>query len=474
MTVALYCRVSTDEQAQQGFSIENQQERLKAYCASQGWTDYRLYTDDGYSGTNTDRPQLQRMIQHIKQKKIDAVIVYKLDRLGRKQQDIINMLSDVFMANKVIFKSASEPFDTGTPLGQAMIGILAVFAQLERDTIVERTTMGRRVRTSKGMWYGGRIPFGYRWDKERQELQIHPQQASLVRDVFDFYLQGRSYNWIAEWLADRTTDRTIDHARIREFLRRPLYMGYMNNAGKLVKGRHEAIVSKEVWEQVQGEMESRRDGKAPAGTYLLSGLMVCGLCGGSIIHIIRKSKHEKEYVYPLYCCKRQHVRPKERKGQPKCNLGYFNEVKLDDYVVSLLKQAALDPSVVQSQLNTMQESSSESDSLIDEIKFDLNEVEKKLDRWYTAFEEGVLDPRQLKDRIQPLEETKKALTIRLEEVEDSDYRVDKSGEVFDSLNLISTAWDVLELEERQTVLRAAIKKIILHPKGTEAEIIWNV
>lgn len=474
MTVALYCRVSTDEQAQQGFSIENQHERLKAYCASQGWVDYRLYTDDGYSGTTMNRPHLQRMIRHIKQGKINTVIVYKLDRLGRKQQDIINMLSDVFEANGVTFKSATEPFDTGTPLGKAMIGILAVFAQLERDTIVERTTVGRRVRTSKGIWHGGRVPFGYTWDKERQELQIAPQQASLVRAVFDYYLMGKSYNWIAEWLAERTSDRTIDHGRIREFLRRPIYMGYMNNAGKLVKGRHEAIISKEVWEKVQGEMESRRDGRTPASTYLLSGLMECGLCGGPIIHIIRKSNHKKEYVYPLYCCKRQHVRPKKHKGHAKCTLGYFNETKLDEYVVSKLMESALDPSSVQSQLHAMQESSSDNDGLLDEIKSSFTEVEMILDRWYTAFEEGVLDSRQLKERIQPLEERKKALTVRLGEIHESDHRVDKSRQVFDSLNLISTAWDVLTLDERQTVVRAAIKKIILYPKGTEAEIVWNV
>ena len=136
MSVGLYCRVSTEEQAASGFSIDHQQSRLKAYCESQGWAKYSLYTDDGYTGTNLNRPQMQRMMKDIETGKIDTVLVYKLDRLSRHQKDVLYLLEDLFEHYGVVFKSATEPFDTSTPLGRAMIGILAVFGQLERDTII--------------------------------------------------------------------------------------------------------------------------------------------------------------------------------------------------------------------------------------------------------------------------------------------------------------------------------------------------
>ena len=169
MSVGLYCRVSTEEQAASGFSIDHQQSRLKAYCESQGWAKYSLYTDDGYTGTNLNRPQMQRMMKDIETGKIDTVLVYKLDRLSRHQKDVLYLLEDLFEHYGVVFKSATEPFDTSTPLGRAMIGILAVFGQLERDTIIERTKSGKSERTKQGLWYGGPVPFGYEWSTSEQK-----------------------------------------------------------------------------------------------------------------------------------------------------------------------------------------------------------------------------------------------------------------------------------------------------------------
>lgn len=155
MFAAIYVRVSTEEQAEQGYSIDVQKERLIAFCKSQGWEDYKLYIDDGYTGTNTNRPALKRLIRHIEAKKVHTVVVYKLDRLSRKQKDVLSLIEDVFEKNNVAFASSSEKFDTSTAFGKAMIGILAVFAQLERDMIIERTTSGRRQKISKGIWSGG-------------------------------------------------------------------------------------------------------------------------------------------------------------------------------------------------------------------------------------------------------------------------------------------------------------------------------
>lgn len=207
MTVALYIRVSTDEQAEQGFSLDAQQEKLILYCKSKGWDDYKLYIDDGYTGTNTHRPALNRMLRHIEDKKIHFVLVYKLDRLSRKQKDILELIEDKFEKNNVSFNSHQEMIDTSTPFGKAMLGVLAVFAQLDRDMIIERLTVGRRQRVSEGKWYGGRVPFGYAWDKELQQLHIVPEEARLVKEIYRMYLEGHSRLSISEWASSRVSHR---------------------------------------------------------------------------------------------------------------------------------------------------------------------------------------------------------------------------------------------------------------------------
>lgn len=279
MIAALYIRVSTEEQAEHGFSIDAQKERLVAFSKSQGWENHKLYIDDGYTGTKMERPALKKMIRHIEEGKIHTVVVYKLDRLSRKQKDVLQLLEDVFEKNDVKFRSATEPFDTSTPFGKAMLGVLAVFAQLDRDMIIERTTTGRRTKVSQGDWYGGRVPFGYTWNKESKLLEIVPEEARIVKEIFNMYLQGHSRLSIAEWAASRTDERTIDHSTIRDMVARPIYAGNLINAGNINSGKHEAIIDQETWDRAQAETLKRKEGAATIGEYLLTGLLKCGICG---------------------------------------------------------------------------------------------------------------------------------------------------------------------------------------------------
>ncbi len=150
--VAIYVRVSTQEQASEGYSISEQKERLQKYCEAHGWTLVDTYVDPGFSGTTTNRPALQKLLSDISHCFFDTVLVYKLDRLSRSQKDTMQLIENVFLKNNIDFISMNENFDTGTPFGRAMIGILSVFAQLERDQIKERLTMGRIGRAKTGHW----------------------------------------------------------------------------------------------------------------------------------------------------------------------------------------------------------------------------------------------------------------------------------------------------------------------------------
>ena len=132
---ALYIRVSTEAQAEEGYSIPAQSERLEAYCKAMGWNDFEFYIDGGYSGSNLNRPRMQQLIADVEAKKIEAVVVFKLDRLSRRQKDTLFLIEDVLIPNDVAFVSLNESIDTSTPYGRAMIGILSAFAQLERETL---------------------------------------------------------------------------------------------------------------------------------------------------------------------------------------------------------------------------------------------------------------------------------------------------------------------------------------------------
>lgn len=158
-TAACYVRVSTDHQ-RENYSISEQTSRLQAFCQAKDITIGKIYTDGGYSGGNLNRPALREMLSHLKE--YDVVIVYKLDRLSRSQKDTLLLIEDYFLASKVDFISVCENFDTSTPLGRAMIGMLSVFAQLEKDQITERFTMGRIARAKNGYYHGGSTaPTGY-------------------------------------------------------------------------------------------------------------------------------------------------------------------------------------------------------------------------------------------------------------------------------------------------------------------------
>ena len=152
--VFIYLRVSTTEQAEEGYSLSEQEYRLRKLCEANDWILVKIYTDGGFSGGNTDRPALQEMIKAIEKGEADMVLVDKLDRLSRSQYDTLHLIKKVFEANNVAFVSRAESFDTSTPFGRAMVGILAVFAELERERIKERMSEGREGRAKEGKWRG--------------------------------------------------------------------------------------------------------------------------------------------------------------------------------------------------------------------------------------------------------------------------------------------------------------------------------
>lgn len=198
----VYARVSTEGQADDGYSIGEQESRCRKYIESQGWTYLQTYSDPGISGRTMNRPGLQALMADIKAGKVDAVVIYKLDRLSRKQRDTLTIIEDTLIANDVALVSLSETLDTSTPWGRAMIGILSSFNQMECETIRERTMMGKKAKAQTGGYVGGQPPTGYR--VVGGELEIDKKAAKLVREIYKMrYEDDMPYQTIADTLNDR-------------------------------------------------------------------------------------------------------------------------------------------------------------------------------------------------------------------------------------------------------------------------------
>ena len=257
MRVAIYCRVSTEQQVD-NYSIDFQKERTKAFCASKGWEKVTEYIDGGFSGSNTQRPALQKLIEDINQKKVDVVIVYRLDRLSRSQRDTLYLIEELFLPNNVEFISLNETIDTSTPFGRAMIGILSVFAQLERETITERMKSGRYKRTKDNGYYAGGLvnPLGYTV-KEHGILEINEEEAEIVKVIYQEYIKLQSVRLVQKKLKELGYP-VPRYQRISLTLRRRLYIGEVSFGNEYFPGAHQPIIDIETFEKVQKIINANR------------------------------------------------------------------------------------------------------------------------------------------------------------------------------------------------------------------------
>lgn len=286
-----YIRVSTENQLE-NYSIEEQTQRLLAYCTARDIAIHSFYIDPGSSGGNLNRPALNRLLYDIYEKNINRVIVYKLDRLSRSQKDTLLLIEDEFFKNGVDFISVCENFDTSTPMGRAMIGILSVFAQLEKDQITERFTMGRVGRSRAGYYHGGPTPpTGYRYIKG--ELIADEKTAPQVREAFSLFLSGYSLHAVTKTLHEKYGGWS-GHALTARVLKNPVYIGKVRFGGQEYEGRHHPLIDANTFYEAQTLLSSpnREGAKTPSqrrpfrAASLLSGLLFCARCGArySAVH----------------------------------------------------------------------------------------------------------------------------------------------------------------------------------------------
>jgi site-specific DNA recombinase len=351
--IAIYTRVSTTEQAQEGYSLQEQEIRLKSYCEAMKWDPCKLYTDPGYSGGSMNRPALQQLIRDVKAKKITRVVVYKLDRLSRSQKDTLYLIEEVFLANNCDFVSMTENLDTGSALGKAMIGILAVFAQLERETIKERMVMGKIARAKEGKWCGGSTPpYGYNYAND----QLFPDEVEKlhVMEAFNLAERGWSTSKISAAFNRKgyTPKRGVNcwtDITIHRMLTNQVYIGKVNFYGEQYDGQHEPIISQEQFFHVQNIMKKRSEHYERFNpdphrrVSYFGGYIRCARCGaGFQLFTANSKRNEKVYKYKYYVCNSRLKRKPSLVRDPSCKNDYWKPERLEEMVFGEIKKLTVD------------------------------------------------------------------------------------------------------------------------------------
>lgn len=357
--VALYVRVSTTSQLEEGYSIEEQKAKLESYCDIKDWHVYKVYTDGGFSGSTTERPALEQLIKDAQSKLFDTVLVYKLDRLSRSQKDTLYLIEDVFLKNNIEFVSLLENFDTSTPFGRAVIGLLSVFAQLEREQIKERMQLGKLGRAKAGksmMW--AKTSYGYNYDKETGSMTINEYEALAVKEIFTSYLAGVSITKLRDKINEEYPKQPAwSYRTIRGILANPVYCGLNQYKGQTFQGTHKPIISLMDFEQTQRELAKRQQKAREISNprpfqakYMLSGLAQCGYCHAPL-KVILGQKRKDGSRFKRYECYQRH--PRKTRGvtvyndNKKCDSGYYDMELLEHYVLTRISQLQNDPDKIQ-------------------------------------------------------------------------------------------------------------------------------
>lgn len=475
--VALYIRVSTQEQVQEGYSIDAQTERLQAYCKAKDWMVFGTYTDAGFSGSNTKRPALQRLLNDVRAGLVDCVLVYKLDRLSRSQKDTLMLIEDEFLSREVAFVSMSENFDTSTPLGRAMVGILSVFAQLEREQIKERMCMGRAERAKNGYWHGGGAPpFGYKYYDN--ELHVDPVEAEIVKEIYTLFLQKMPIYSIGFSLSKKY-GRKINDSAVHSVLSTPIYKGVIAWEGNIYPGRHEALVDEATFEKVQRWLadrrriaESRPNPFAPK--HILNGLLYCGNCGAKYLAKGNYSGHgDKKKYRPYYTCYSRAKSNKKMIIDASCRNPSYACTELDALIINEVTKLAHDQSAFLRIVNSNKQTAVIPDSKKDTLMRRIDELDAQIRRVLDLYQLGTISMDEIKSRVDKLETERDALAAQLEEDEDVKSSVlppHVAQSLLQDFVSIAKSGDFAVIRD---TLFELIQRIDVLPEKGQLQIIWN-
>lgn len=485
-----YVRVSTEMQAERE-SLRTQTDRLNGYFTASALNGAQVLTDAGFSAKDTNRPSLKRILQDVRAGKVASVVVTKLDRLTRSIKDLLSLL-ELFDAHGVRFVSLTQNLDTSTPIGRFMLQLLGIIAELERGLVSERVAEDMRVMAKKGKWLGGPVPFGYR--AVDGKLEIEPEEAALVKRIFDDYLEQRSLRAVTHRLNDdgkRTRGgQPWAPTTVRRILTSDTYRGSTTfgkrrthaQTGKVrpaepanwiqASSAHPAIVEEKTFERVQALLPQKQ-GKPTRSdrVYLLSGLVRCAKCGGAMSPA-HQQRGDRTWSY--YRC---HLR--ENRGATSCSSKSIRMADLDELVVSRLRELGSDRAFLRDRataLGVLKAANAAPAASTPAVAPDLRRLEEKLRRLIELYEDEAIDLPTFRERKQALdgqlEAARTQTAAAAADVRHEQSRV--SEEVFEQaffqVQKFGAEWERLDPNGRQIALRSVLKAVVVDEKQVEIQV----
>ena len=408
---AIYARVSTEEQAL-GFSLESQIEQLNIYLSNKGFAGSMIdiFIDDGYSGKDFNRPNIQRLIRNLNE--YEVVAIWKVDRLSRNNEQVLSLINNYLHPfDKRLLVSTCD-IDSSTPNGYMFISLLGTFAEYERTQIIERVNSGMQKRADKGKWNGGRI-LGY--DNVEGSLVINEFESNIVKEIFELRALGHGYKSIVNHINAKgfktKKGNPFGINSIKTILENPTYAGFIRwglhknwsekrRSGRqqeitLIPGKHEAIIDSALWRRVNEIAEEQKKHARTTsnfkGEFILSGILKCPQCGKGMVMSKTKKSNDSYYLY--YQCQNFHQR-----GLAACRSNLVPKEEIEKKVLGKIKGLIASPDMVKDIYDNLeQDRSAEIQSYSNEIKL----MEKELRR--TIEEESSL----LRRARQAIKENKK-------------------------------------------------------------------
>ncbi len=466
-----YLRVSTDRQADLGFGLDIQEADIIRWCTANGYKNLVLFIDDGYTGTNMERPALQEIMgaitdfntgkSHIR---VNSLVVARIDRLGRSLLGTLQFIQDYIVAAKdsknsavnrnredINFVSVAENYcriDKDNPQGKFLLMLFATLAEFDRDQIVEKLKRGRQARVASGKWMGGgKVPFGYRYNKETSSLEIVPEEAEVVREIFRLYIEEKMP---PQKIAERF-HFSGDQA-IRQILMRKSLTGCIIFNGEEYEGNHEAIISLDTWQEAQEELQ-RRSVNRTASNYLLSGLVYCGECGA-------KMRYQKwgDKGHKLVCYSSQE--------SSNARFGKADSCDSERFWCKDVEQAVIDELFRLKYLG--QPDTRKTENSIDNIAVlqkELAAARKRLSRLYDFEDEDETDD-VLSEKILDARQRVRNIEAQIREEERYSTIERKKQKIKGILRTLQSTWPEMNDVQRQSTCQQLIDRVIIYKDGS--------
>jgi len=480
MKVAIYTRVSTKEQAEEGFSLDAQRDELTKFCLDKGYEVVGVYSDEGISGKNKKRPALQRLLKDSASNKFNLVLVLKYSRIARNLIDTLTIVQEL-KKNDVSFKCLDIDFDTTTPAGIMLMQMMGSIAEYERNNIVEYVVLGMNQRARDGKWNGG-IVFGY--DSINKSIQINPEESEVVKQIFSWYLNGIGPVLIRDRL-NKLGIRTkkgneFNTIGVRDILTNPVYKGYirfgrrrehnkLNANYTLVRGEHEAIIDEDTFEKAQIIMQSnkRKTRRGASGVHLLSSILRCPECGAKMyFHPAGSPKSDGTYRGYYLCSK--------YKQNGTCTAKTTNAEKTEKEVIERLNYFIASQEIVKNVVNEFNNNGTMDLGLVkkqlETTLKEIRELEKGKQKQMLDYSMGKIDADIFKELKQFTED---AIKERVEQKEALEKELVKSvnntvnyNVVHNALKKFQTMFHKSDIKLKKRLLDSLIDKILLNEDRT--------